>query len=181
MRWTTVDPLWPREQAYGYARQTPNFRFDPSGLGPVGVMGPPYLDPVTAGFAASAAGLLGISLSELLVILGLVCALYITKLMLCKALARLVHRICPDNRKGPSEVTGKCEKEKDTCMTLFYKMIAWDRCAAIRNIVMFSCGDVLGFSGVDAEHFKQWQIANQNAFDCKVYFYFFCKRFIPLI
>jgi len=31
-RWMTVDPLWPREFAYIYARFKPNYAFDPSGL-----------------------------------------------------------------------------------------------------------------------------------------------------
>jgi len=31
-RWLTVDPLWPRMQAYGYVRQTPVTLIDPSGL-----------------------------------------------------------------------------------------------------------------------------------------------------
>lgn len=33
-RWLTVDPLWPREKAYGYARSAPQSFTDRSGLGP---------------------------------------------------------------------------------------------------------------------------------------------------
>ena len=33
-RWQTVDPLWPRESAYGYVRNRPTNRTDSSGLGP---------------------------------------------------------------------------------------------------------------------------------------------------
>jgi RHS repeat-associated protein len=34
-RWTTVDPLWPGESAYGYAGGNPTTRTDPSGMGAV--------------------------------------------------------------------------------------------------------------------------------------------------
>lgn len=33
-RWTTVDPLWPLENAYGYVRATPTTQTDPTGLSP---------------------------------------------------------------------------------------------------------------------------------------------------
>jgi RHS repeat-associated protein len=36
-RWTTVDPLWPQEPAYGYAGGMPNGRVDPSGLSIAGM------------------------------------------------------------------------------------------------------------------------------------------------
>ena len=32
--WSTVDPLYPRERAYGYVENSPTFYFDSSGLGP---------------------------------------------------------------------------------------------------------------------------------------------------
>jgi RHS repeat-associated protein len=32
-RWLTVDPLWPREEAYGYVQSAPTWNIDPSGLG----------------------------------------------------------------------------------------------------------------------------------------------------
>lgn len=34
-RWLTVDPLWPKEPAYTYAKSTPTVRIDPSGVIPV--------------------------------------------------------------------------------------------------------------------------------------------------
>ena len=34
-RWMTVDPLWPGEPAYGYARSSPSYDVDPSGLLPL--------------------------------------------------------------------------------------------------------------------------------------------------
>jgi RHS repeat-associated protein len=40
-RWQTVDPLWPRRSAYGYARMRPQTVADPSGLDPIVINLPP--------------------------------------------------------------------------------------------------------------------------------------------
>jgi RHS repeat-associated protein len=63
-RWTSVDPLWPREPAYGYAGGMPNGRVDPSGrwvpllVGAGGAGGAVGGTLVGAGAAVGTAGLI---------------------------------------------------------------------------------------------------------------------------
>jgi RHS repeat-associated protein len=60
-RWMTVDPLWPGESAYGYARNNPVRWVDPSGTGVlivIGVIGGLLATPVIVG------GLVGCSLAS---------------------------------------------------------------------------------------------------------------------
>ncbi len=122
-RWLTVDPLWPRQEPYGYALQAPNVLVDPSGLMAVLVL------PIIGILAV-------LEFLEMLMIALAILGIYIC---ICDLLTKLVHPVC--------DSCGACGG-KTTCAQALVAVACWSLCVALRAITTFLCPDLRG-SGKD--------------------------------
>ncbi len=141
-QWTTRDALWPMELAYGYVWGNPTTWTDPKGSSTIIIGG-----VANAARIAALAAILGISIPLLLLILAAGGSIEARR-MVCRQLAREKDHIC-GNKGIRGDVKGECDGD-DPCMTLFYKMDAWKRCAAIRQLVTLACYDAF-----DPVHLKK--------------------------
>ena len=151
-RWQTTDPLWPGEQAYGYVSGSPVYHLDPLGLSSAVLI----LPGVVLG---------GALLEALLIILGIVLAVLLLYLLLwglakflswiCGKLRKLEKDVCGDPDGRLSDVVGGC-CWSDSCLTIFYKAQAYNRCAQLRMLYSLVC-----YGSIDPPHLEE---IRKNAF-----------------
>lgn len=171
--WATVDPVWPSEPAYCYVHD-PVKSVDPAGLMAMVLPMPPNAIPLPilggalAALLALIAEFLGIILIALLILLLLI-GLVLLRKWICKQLEKKYHQVCPYSNK----ISGirKCSWT-DSCPTLFYFSIEWEKCAKLREMTAFFC-----FGGFDYKHWQAYLEARRYASECQFIFLVRCKCF----
>ncbi|MFN7577134.1 MAG: RHS repeat domain-containing protein [Armatimonadota bacterium] len=162
-RWLTVDPLWPHQLPYAYAAGTPVTITDPSGLVVLVIPG-----IALGGLLTFLANLLLIAIGVLLaylVFLGL--KAFFQKL--CGWIRWRMKNVCGDPDGRPNDVSaGQC-CWNDSCLALFYKGQAYQRCADFRLAESLIC-----YGSIDDKHLGPILDSLRLAAECRLIFALRC-------
>ena len=164
-RWLTVDPFWPGEPAYGYARNAPTKKVDPSGL----AITFPIWGPIAGGgVLVILAKLLAIALAVLIALL-LLWGIEKLRSWICKKMYKLLKEMCGDeNHREPDIKCGQCSWD-DSCLALFYKFQAYRRCAELQMYYSAFC-----YGDVDEAYLKRIREYGRILGKCMIIFFYKC-------